>query len=75
MEKSGKEMEAAQASGDSNAAAAAAMNSLGTLFGGGKKVDPLDIDTMKTFIPGTFAGLARQGDGRTYLLDLLARLK
>ena len=64
MEQSNKEMEAAQKSGDPNAAAAAAMNSLGALFGGGKKVDPLDLDTMKSFIPDTFGGLAKQGSGR-----------
>lgn len=64
MEQSNKEMEAAQKSGDPNAAAAAAMNSLGTLLGGGRKVDPLEIDQIKTFIPDTFAGLAKEGTGR-----------
>ncbi len=64
MEQSSKEMDAAQKSGDPNAAAAAAMNSLGTLLGGGKKVDPLEIDQIKTFIPDTFAGLTKDGTGR-----------
>lgn len=62
MEKSNAEMEAAQRSGDPNAAAAAAMNSLGALFGGGRKVDPLEIDQLKAFVPETFAGLSRRGD-------------
>src|SRR6185295_18372721 len=35
MEESGKKMDAAQKSGDANAATAAAMDTLGTLFGGG----------------------------------------
>src|SRR5262249_19520309 len=43
MEESNKKMEAAQKSGDANAAANAAMDTLGTLLGGGKKVDPLEI--------------------------------
>ena len=41
MEQSNKKMEAAQKSGDPNAATAAAMDTLGALLGGGKKVDPL----------------------------------
>src|SRR5262245_56363104 len=39
MEESNKKMEAAQKSGDTNAATAAALDTLGTLLGGGKKVD------------------------------------
>jgi len=63
MEESNKQMDAAQKSGDPNAQAAAAMNSLGTLLGGGRKVDPLDPDALRPFIPTTFAGLAREGAG------------
>ena len=63
MEQSSKQMEAAGKSGDPNAAASAAMNSLGTLLGGGRRVDSLELDQLKTFIPETFAGLARQGGG------------
>jgi hypothetical protein len=63
MEKSSAEMEAANKSGDSSAAAAAAGNMLGTLFGGGKKVDPLQLDQLKTFVPDTFAGLNKEGTG------------
>lgn len=61
MEQSGKKMEAAEKSGDANAQMNAAMETLGTLFGGGKRVDPLSIDQMKAFVPQTFAGLSMQG--------------
>lgn len=63
MEKSSKEMEAANKSGDANATAAAAGNMLGTLFGGGKKVDPLELDQLRPFLPESFAGLSKQGEG------------
>jgi hypothetical protein len=63
MEESNKKMEAAQKSGDANAAANAAMDTLGTLLGGGKKVDPLEIDQIKAFLPATLGGFARQGNG------------
>src|SRR5262249_22250196 len=63
MEESNKKMEAAQKSGDANAAANAAMDTLGTLLGGGKKVDPLEIDQIKAFLPATLGGYARQGNG------------
>jgi hypothetical protein len=63
MEESNKKMETAQKSGDANATAAAAMDTLGTLFGGGKKVDPLEIDQIKSFLPPTLAGFAKQGNG------------
>ncbi len=61
MEQSTKKMEAAGKTGDPNAQVNAAMETLGTLFGGGKRVDPLNIDQMKAFLPQTFAGLALQG--------------
>ena len=60
MEESGKKMEAAQKSGDANATAAAAIETLGTLFGGGKRVDPISIDELKPFVPETLAGLPRR---------------
>jgi hypothetical protein len=63
MEKSSKELEAANNSGDANATAAAAGNMLGTLFGGGKKVDPLQLDQLKAFVPDSFAGLNKDGNG------------
>jgi hypothetical protein len=63
MEESNKKMDAAQKSGDANAAANAAMDTLGTLLGGGKKVDPLEIDQIKAFLPPTLGSFARQGNG------------
>jgi hypothetical protein len=59
MEESNKKMEAAQKSGDTNAQAAAAIETLGTLLGGGKHVDPIGIDVLKPFVPDTFAGLPK----------------
>jgi hypothetical protein len=54
-----KNMEAAQKSGNPAAQAAAAMQGLGAILGGGKHVDPIAIDELKPFIPATFAGLAK----------------
>lgn len=59
LEESNKKMEAAQKSGDEKAQVAAAVESLGTLFGGGKRVDPVAIDQLKAFVPESFAGLPR----------------
>jgi uncharacterized membrane protein len=59
LEDSGKKMEAAQKSGDDKAQAAAAFESLGTLFGGGKHVDPVALDQLKPFVPETFGGLPK----------------
>jgi len=58
-EESNKKVEAAQKSGDPNAAAAAGVEALGALLGGGKRVEPLDIEQLKPFVPETFAGLKR----------------
>lgn len=55
----GRDIEAAGRSGDPNAQAAAAMNALGSLLGGGARVEPVDIDQLRPFVPETFAGLAR----------------
>jgi Yip1 domain len=60
MEASNQKMEAAQKSGDQNAQAAAAMEGLGTLLGGGKHVDPIGIDQLKPLVPETFAGLPKK---------------
>jgi hypothetical protein len=60
LEESNKKMEAAQKSGDANAQAAAAIETLGTLLGGGKRVDPISIEELKPFVPETFAGLPRR---------------
>ena len=59
MEESNKKMEAAQKRGDGDAAAAAAVDGLGTLFGGGRRVDPIGIDQLKPFVPESFAGLPK----------------
>jgi hypothetical protein len=61
LDESNKKMEAAQKAGDSNAAMAAAMSSLGTVLGGGKHVDPVNIDQLTPFVPETFAGLPKTG--------------
>jgi Yip1 domain len=60
MEESSKKIDAAGKSGDSNAQAAAALEGLGTLFSGGKHVDPIAIDQLKPFVPDTFAGLPKK---------------
>jgi MFS family permease len=59
LEESNKKVEAAQKSGDKKAQATAAMETLGTLLGGGKRVDPIAIGQLKAFVPDTFAGLAK----------------
>jgi Yip1 domain len=61
MEESNKKMEAAQKRGDQSAAAAAAVEGLGTLLGGGRRVDPIGIDQLKPFVPENFAGLPKTG--------------
>jgi hypothetical protein len=61
MKESNTKMEAAQKSGDPNAQAQAAMQGLGALFGGGKRVEPIGIDQLKPFVPTTFAGLEKTG--------------
>jgi hypothetical protein len=59
LDENNKRVEAAQKAGDQGAAAAAAMNGLGILMGGGRHVDPLDIAALKPFVPESFAGLSR----------------
>ncbi|HJZ72285.1 MAG TPA: Yip1 family protein [Vicinamibacterales bacterium] len=60
LEANNKKIEAAQKAGNQEAAASAAIDGLATLFGGGHKVDPIDIDQLKPFVPETFAGLPRR---------------
>jgi Yip1-like protein len=60
LEANNKKIEAAQKAGNQEAAATAAIDGLATLFGGGRKVDPISIDQLKPFVPETFAGLARR---------------
>jgi hypothetical protein len=59
LDESNKKMEAAAKSGDPNAQAAAAIEGLGTLLGGGKRVEPVGIDQLKPLVPVTFAGLPK----------------
>lgn len=59
-EESNKKMEAAGKAGDPNAQAAAAIEGLGALLGGGKRVDPIAIEELKPLVPETFVGLARK---------------
>jgi hypothetical protein len=59
LDQSTKKMEAAQKSGDQKAEVAAAFEGLGTLLGGGKRVDPIAIDQLKTFVPERFAGFSK----------------
>jgi hypothetical protein len=59
MEESNKKMEAAGKAGDPNAQAAAAVEGLGALLGGGKRVDPIGIDQLKPLVPETFGGLPK----------------
>jgi hypothetical protein len=59
MEESNKKMEAAGKAGDTNAQAAAAVEGLGALLGGGKRVDPIGIDQLKPLVPDTFGGLPK----------------
>ena len=58
-EDSSKKMEAAAKSGDANAQANAAMEGLGALLGGGKRVDPVDIEQLKPLVPDTLGGVAK----------------
>ncbi len=59
LEESGKKMDAAEKAGDSSAQVSAALEGLGTLLGGGKRVDPLGVDQLKSFVPDQFAGLPK----------------
>lgn len=63
MEEAGKKLEAAQKSGDPNAAAAAAAAAAGEMLGsaltGGRKVDPVDFQQLKAMLPESLSGLPR----------------
>jgi hypothetical protein len=59
LEQSNKKMEAAGKTGDPNTQAAAAVEGLGVLLGGGKRVDPIGIDQLKPLVPDTFGGLPK----------------
>lgn len=60
LEESGAKMEEAEKRGDSAAGTAAAFEGLGTLLGGGSRVEPVSIDQLKPLVPEQFAGLARK---------------
>jgi hypothetical protein len=60
LDASNKKAEAAEKSGDHAAAATAAAEGLATLFGGGRRVDPVGVEQLKPFVPDTFAGLAKR---------------
>lgn len=60
MEEAGKQLEAAQKSGDSKAQGEALGAVLGAALGGGGKVEALAPDRLKAFLPETLAGLPRR---------------
>jgi hypothetical protein len=60
LDASNRKMEAAQKSGDQKAEVAAAFEGLGTLLGGGNRVDPVAIDQLKAFVPESFAGFPKR---------------
>jgi hypothetical protein len=60
LEESNQKMRAAEKSGDQGAQVSAAMEGLGALLGGGRRVDPIGIDQLKPFVPDTFAGLPKK---------------
>ena len=59
LEESNQKVESAQKRGDEKAQVAAAFEGLGTLLGGGKRVDPIAIGELKSFVPESFAGLSK----------------
>jgi len=59
MEESSKKLEEADKKGDTAAAVGAAMEMLGTTASGGKKVQPIDADRLKAFLPETLDGMQR----------------
>ena len=59
LEESTKKMEQAEKKGDVEGAMSAAMEGFATLASGGKKVQPLAVDELKTFLPENFEGMQR----------------
>jgi hypothetical protein len=59
IEEANKKAEAAEKRGDSAGAAAAGMEALGILAGGGKRVEPVAVDQLTPLLPERFAGLPR----------------
>jgi Yip1 domain len=62
MEEQSKKLDEANKSGDAQATTKAAGDVLGTLLGGGKRIEPLQIEEIKPFVPETFGGLARKSN-------------
>ncbi|HKB12546.1 MAG TPA: Yip1 family protein, partial [Vicinamibacterales bacterium] len=60
LDASTKKIDAAQKAGNQEAAATAALEGFATLLGGGHRVDPINIDQLKPFVPESFAGLPRR---------------
>jgi hypothetical protein len=60
LEESSRKMEAAEKSGDQSAQVSAALEGLGTLLGGGKRVDPIGVEQLTPLVPETFAGLPKR---------------
>ena len=73
LEQSNEKMEAAKKSGDQKAQVAAAFEGLGTLLGGGRRVDPVAIDQLKPFVPDTLAGMPKKASSaeRTGMAGLM----
>jgi len=59
MEAAGKQMEAAQESGDADAQGKAMQAMMGAALGGGDQVESLAPDALKPFVPETLAGFKR----------------
>jgi hypothetical protein len=59
LEESGAKMEQAQKRGDTAAETAAAFEGLGTLLGGGKRVEAVSLEQLTPLVPDQFAGLAK----------------
>lgn len=57
MEGINEKMEDAKKQGDQNQQMALALEGLGTMLGGGKKIDPLTINQLVALLPQSFAGL------------------
>lgn len=73
LDESNKKMDAAAQRGDQKGEMAAAMEGLGALLGGGKRVEPLAVDQLKPFLPASFAGLSQTSSDaeRTGLAGLM----
>jgi hypothetical protein len=60
LETSSKKLEEAEKSGDQSAQVAAAFEGIGTLLGGGARVEPMSLEEIKQFVPETFAGMSKR---------------